>query len=412
MAALGKRSAKYASNYVASILLIIAVVIGVNYIGSEHPKRFDLTQNSQFTLAPQTVQVLKKLNADIEIKSFFPGGVDEPLKALLVEYRGVSKRVNFEFYDPNKRPDIANQYGVKTYGTVQNILTGSKIKFGTVIVLNGKRQEKIENRSGGVEEQDLTNAIIRASRSEVKKIYFVQGHGEKDPSNEERDGYSLAQKTIEGQGYPVGTLNLNTAKIPDDAKVLIVAGPKGGFFPEEVQKLNDFLNKGGRGLFLLLDPIHEASLDGFLKEWGIVAEKGVERINTAEGQAIDGAAFAPIISRYESHKITDNFNLDTVFPFTRSIRADSTLPSGIKVDTLFKSGDDSWVETNMDLERSAFDPKTDIKGPNSLAVAVTKDIKAASENASAVKSQLVVAGTSDELFLDAGRKQQFIHEHA
>src|SRR5262245_34471092 len=71
---LGKRSAKYATNYAVSVILVIGLVSGVNFLGTRHPKRFDLTGTGEHSLAPQTLQILEKLNQDVDIKAFFPGG--------------------------------------------------------------------------------------------------------------------------------------------------------------------------------------------------------------------------------------------------------------------------------------------------------------------------------------------------
>ena len=60
-----------------------------------------------YTLAPQTSQMLGKLNKDIDIKAFFPGGEYPPLKELLTEYRTSNRHVRFEFIDPDKHPDLA-----------------------------------------------------------------------------------------------------------------------------------------------------------------------------------------------------------------------------------------------------------------------------------------------------------------
>ncbi len=70
---LGRRSTKYATNYIVSVVLVIAIVAAVNYLGQRHTKRFDLTAAGRFTLAPQTLQVLDKLNRDLDVKAFFPG---------------------------------------------------------------------------------------------------------------------------------------------------------------------------------------------------------------------------------------------------------------------------------------------------------------------------------------------------
>jgi ABC-type uncharacterized transport system involved in gliding motility auxiliary subunit len=395
-ASIGKRSTKYATNYVVSLILVIAVVAGLNYIGQRHPKRIDTTSIGRFTLAPQTIQVLGKLSQNVDIKAFFPGGDYAPLKELLMEYKTVNPHIHYEFIDPDRQPDIAKQYDVTVYGTVQNPFTGSQLKFGTVIVSYGARTEKIEKRSEEVQEEDLTNAIIKVGRSEAKKIYFIQGHGEKDPSDAERTGYSEAKKAMEGQGYKVETTNLvSERKVPDDAKVLIEAGPTTEPLPQEVQFIKDFLNKGGDGFFLLLDPPPAPSFEGFLKDWGIKADNDLVLDVSGVGRLMGAGPSIPLVRTYENHKITDRFKAMTFFPLTRSIQPEKTLPSGITVDPLFKSDVNSWGETDLKSKQASYDPGVDLKGPLPLAVAATKEVTPASDKAPAVKSRMVVTGTSN-----------------
>ena len=247
MASLGRRSTKYASNYIVSVVLVFAIVAGLNYVGQRHAKRFDLTAAGRFTLAPQTLQVLDKLNKDLDIKAFFPGGEYAPLKELLLGYRTRNHRVRYEFIDPDKQPDVAKQYDVTVYGTFSNPFTGSQMKSGTVVLIYDGRREKVEKRSEEVREEDLTNAMIKVQRSEAKKVYFVQGHGEKDPADTERGGYAAAKKGLEDQGYKVDTVNLaSQGKYPADAKVLVLAGPTTEPFPQELEFLNGFVNRRRR----------------------------------------------------------------------------------------------------------------------------------------------------------------------
>ena len=209
-------------------------------------------------------EILEKLNQDIDIKAFFPGGDYPKLRDLLVEYRTRSRRIKYEFIDPEKHPDVAKAYEVTVYGTFSNPFTGTQLKSGTVILIAGDRREKVEKRSEEVREEDLTNALIKLQRKETKKIYFVQGHGEKDPGSTERGGYSEAKKGLEDQGFKVETVNLaSEAKVPDDAKVVVVAGPTAEPFPQELQYLTDFLNRGG-GVLVMIDP-QAPSLESFLK---------------------------------------------------------------------------------------------------------------------------------------------------
>jgi ABC-type uncharacterized transport system involved in gliding motility auxiliary subunit len=397
LATLGKRSTKYAGNYIVSVILVIALVSGLNYIGQRHPKRFDLTAVGRYTLAPQTDQVLTKLNKSLDIKAFFPGGDYPPLKELLQEYRTQNPRyVHFEFIDPDKQPDVAKQYEVTAYGTFQNPFTGSQLKFGTVIVQYGDRREKVEKRSEEIREEDLTNAIIKVQRAEAKKVYFIEGHGEKDPADTERGGYSEAKKALEEQGYKVETVNVaSQGKVPLDAKVLIEAGPSNEPFPQELQFLNDFLNRGG-GLLLMLDPPPGgASLESFLKGWGVKADNDVILDVSGAGRLMGAGPSIPLVLRYENHKITDRFRAMTFFPLARSVEAAKDSVPGVTVETLFKSNENSWGETDLKSKEASFEEGKDLKGPLSMAVAVTKEIKPGSDSSSAVKARMVVVGDSD-----------------
>jgi ABC-type uncharacterized transport system involved in gliding motility auxiliary subunit len=395
LSSLGKRSTKYATNYVVSLILIIAIVAGLNYIGQRHPKRIDTTGSGRFTLAPQTTQVIEKLNKDVDVKAFFPGGDYGPLKELLVEYRTISSHIHYQFIDPDRQPDVAKQNDVTVYGILNNPLTGRTIKFGTVIISQGDRREKIEKRSEEVLEEDLTNAIIKVGRSEAKKIYFVQGHEEKDLADTDRSGCSEVKKALESQGYKVETVNLvSDGKVPDDAKVLIEAGPKTEPFPQELQLIRSFLDRGGVGFFLLVDPHPAPSFETFLKDWGVKVNNDLVLDVSGAGKLMGAGPSIPLVLNYESHKITDRFKAMTFFPFTRSIEPEKTVPSGVTVESLFKSNPNSWGETDLNSREASYNPAKDLKGPLSLAVAATKEVKPSTGGGQAAKSRIVVTGTS------------------
>jgi ABC-type uncharacterized transport system involved in gliding motility auxiliary subunit len=389
---LGKRATKYTGNYVISVILVIALIAGLNYIGQRHAKRFDMTTSGRYTLAPQTLQVLDKLDKDLDIKAFFPGGQYAPLSELLIQYKVRSPHIHFEFIDPDKKPDVAKQYDVTVYGSIQN-RRGSQLKFGTVVISYGGKREKVEKRTEEVLEEDLTNAIIKVGQTEAKKIYFIQGHDEKSPSDVEQYGYSAAKEALEKQAYKVSTVNLvSEGKVPSDAKVLIEAGPKKEPFAQELQFINDFLNKGG-SVLVMVDP-KSPSLEPFLKNWGVQADNDVVLDVSGLGRLAGFNESIPLVLEYESHKITDRFKFMTFFQLVRSIQPDKNIPSGTTVETLFKSNPNSWGETDLNSPKASFDSKTDLKGPLSLAVAVTREIKAEAGKQPA-KARMVVVGDSD-----------------
>jgi ABC-type uncharacterized transport system involved in gliding motility auxiliary subunit len=409
MASLGKRSSKHATNYVVSLLLVIAIVAGLNFIGQRHVKRFDTTGNRQFSLAPQTLQVLEKLGGEVDIKAFFPGGDYAPLRDLLVQYRTASRRVRFEFIDPDRQPDIARQYNVSAYGVIQNPLTGAQLKYGTIVIDYGDGREKIEKRSEEVQEQDLTNAIIKVGRAEIKRVYFVQGHGEKDPSDTGQSGYSQARKGLEDQGYEVDVVNLATeGKVPADAGVLVIAGARTAPFDQEMEFVADFLQAGG-GVLLMTDPGPAPSHAAFLKDWGILVDEHLVVSGESFRILNKGPEILPIIA-YNSHAITEDLNIMTIFPFTRSIRPAEEKPDRATLEILFNSAPGSWGETNRTT--NSLDNE-DVPGPLPLAVAASKEIRAGTENTAELMARMVVIGTSgfvtNEYFPLQGNSNLFLN---
>ncbi|MDR1726527.1 MAG: GldG family protein [Acidobacteriota bacterium] len=397
MATLGRRSSKYAANYAISLVLVLAVVVGLNYVGRRHVRRFDVTANSRFTLAPQTLKVVESLDKagkDVEIKAFFPGGNHEPLQAMLTEYGALSRHLRYEFIDPDRQNDVANRYGVTVYGLLENPITREAIKFGTVVVSYGDRTERIEKRSEEIEEQDMTNALVKVSRTGTKKVYFISGHGEKDPDDSDRFGYALAKKALEEQGYAVDKANLVAeGKVPEDANVLVVAGPQNEPFPQEMDFIAGFLDAGGAALFMM-DPKPSPALQGFFDGWGVQIDDDVVLDVSGVGRLMGASESMPLVRDrdYGQHPITDRFTTMTFFPLTRSIRPVDQAPDGVTVTTLFSSNASSWGETDLDSSSAEFNPDEDFQGPVPMAVAASKET--AADDASARTARLVVTGTA------------------
>src|SRR5262249_27196834 len=150
---------------------VLGILVAVNYIGVRQKKRWDLTANQSFSLSDQTRNVLGKLDAPLQVMVFaqetdFPRYQDK-----LKEYEYLSKQMSTDYVDPDKKPTVARQNQVQQYGT---------------IVFNYKgRTERVTADT----EQDITNGIIKVVTGQQKKVYFVQGHGERDTVSTERDGY-------------------------------------------------------------------------------------------------------------------------------------------------------------------------------------------------------------------------------
>ena len=109
------------------------------------------------------------------------------------------------------------------------------------MVKAGQKDERIN----AADEETLTNTLTKLLRAEVKKIYLVKGHGELSPESKDPDGLSTAKEQIEKQNYKVEEIVLmQTASIPEDATILMIAGPKTDPLDSELDLIRNYINRG------------------------------------------------------------------------------------------------------------------------------------------------------------------------
>jgi len=391
-AGLGRRSTKFGINSATSVVLMLGILGFVNYLGAQHSKVIDMTTEKTFSLSDQSVKVARELKEDVHIKAFYTGpGEYVPDRDLLRLFTHQNSKISFEFIDPDKEKQVADQYQVTAYGELQNPMTGQSTKFGTLILEMGKKTERIEKQGGALKEEDITNALMKLVKGVQKTIYFTLGHGEKQiDSTDQRTGYQLAKNGLEKENYVVKTLNLiQEGKVPADASAVVMAGPTTEPVASELDSLDAYLNGGG-SVLLLLDPPPSASLKDFLKKWSL--EPGDNFVVDASGMGkIFGAGpTIPLVSKYEGHRITQGFNVMTFFPLARSIVPAKPAVEGITVEPLLRTNEASWGESDMKpgAKQVQFDEKSDIKGPVTIGDVATKTI-------GDKKGRLVVIGDSD-----------------
>ena len=177
---LGGRSARFGINSATSVLLLIGILAFVNYLGAQHVKRVDMTTEKIYSLSDQSTSVAQQIKDDLRIKAFYPGGDYAPARDLLNLYKDKNNKISFEFVDPDKQPQVAQQYTVSAYGEYQNPMTGDSFRYGTLILEMAGKTERIEKQTEPLREEDLTNALMKLVKGEKKTIYFTEGHGEKN----------------------------------------------------------------------------------------------------------------------------------------------------------------------------------------------------------------------------------------
>jgi ABC-type uncharacterized transport system involved in gliding motility auxiliary subunit len=339
------------------------------------------------------------VNAIAFFRSDTPG--KRTAEDLLNQYASHSRgKFTWRIEDTDRAPALARHYGVESYGTVV-LESGSAPQAKTEKVLDA-------------EEEKLTNALVKITRSGKRVVYVLKGHGEREVGNTDRPGLSQAKEQMERANYDVKELLLaREPKVPGDAALVIVPGPRTDLFPQELEALDAHIARGGK-VFFMASPFQAEGLKKYLEKYGVVLDDDVVIELNPIGQLFGVGPLVPIISQYEPHPITkDLAGVMTLFPLTRSVAGARTLPRGTNVQALARTSDQSWGETDRAVFQrgEAKQDPAEKKGP--LAVALVATVEAAppagegpraapavgktegADSGRPAKARIVVVGTAD-----------------
>lgn len=359
------RSARYGANAAIYTIAFIGLLVAINYLSTIHHTRLDLTSEKVYSLSSQSVNVVKGLQKPLKLYGFFQGGENPAARELYDMYAYYSPKVSYELVDPDKHPELAERFKVSVMGTTHLQYGGDKGEGTNITELN---------------EEALTNAIIRATSKSKKVIEFLDGHGEADIDDAEtQTGLGIIRKDLEGEGYEVRKLELaQLAKVPDDANLVVVAGPIKPIGQHEIDALNDYLKHGGRMLAMYRpqrpdNPIDEDAIIKLASEWGVKVGNDIvvdQVVRLFEGPAL---GLNPIVQTYGESPIVKDFKQRTVFPMTRSLTAEPNLKTGLTVTPVAKTSDTSWAEVDLDTlfrQQKAELTAKDTRGPIAVVMAV------------------------------------------
>jgi ABC-type uncharacterized transport system involved in gliding motility auxiliary subunit len=390
------RQARFGTLAAVSILVVLGILAAINYLSTRHNRRWDLTAAHQFSLSDQTKKVLHDLKEPVKIRVFARSDDFPRLRDRLDEYTYQSKQVSAEYIDPEKKPGLAQTYGVTALNTIVMDYKG--------------RNEKVTSDG----EQEVTNALIKVIQGRTPKVYFTQGHGEKDTASAERTGYNaIAAGLTSGNFLVENVVVAQQGKVPDDADVLIVAGPKTDFLAPEIDAVKTYLGKGGK-VMVLLDPVlkadqaQPAGLQALLKDWGIEADNDIVLDVSGTGRlALGTDESVPVAASYPPHPITENFKLLTAYPLARSMSPVEGGVNGHTAQKIVETSKNSWGETNLKSLTGGQPAKLDEgdkRGPLALASAVSAPVAATSpaqtpaaekDGAKTAETRVVAFGDSD-----------------
>lgn len=311
-----------------SLLYVVAVVSGLVIalaISFGFQTEWDTSRDRANTLSPQTVDVLRGLEDDVEVYPLYSKQNEverESYWRLLRSYRQQSDRIRVEFIDPQQQPGRLSALGIDP--------RGERVSDGMTVVARGPRRLTFR----GMDEAAITNAILEIGREGRRVVGFVRGYGEHDPDAAAGGGYREARAALQEEYYDVLDVDLSEG-VPAEVTVLIVGGPTLPIPEDDLATLQTWLEGGGR-LLALMEPGDRSGLDVVLERWGLRATDGVvvEPVNNVN----DSDQFVRAVS-YTGHVAVEGFGsrMPTAFPVVGPVEDFETGEPRLFRDALVRS---------------------------------------------------------------------------
>jgi len=357
------RTAQQGTNTTILTLAVIAILAVINFVGFRHHKTFDLTTEKLYTLSDQTRNIVSGLKQDL-IVARFDKTPNTTFDDLMAEYKTLSPHFKYQFVDPQQKPEVAQDFGAT--------------HMGDVVVAYGVRKDHLDaGARGQLGEEDITGAIVKVTSDKIKEVCFVTGHGEKSLTDGSQDGFTQVDAGLKKENYTTKTVNLIAENgVPPDCSVLVIAGPKQSYYPQETAMLGKFLDAGGNAL-IMVDPATDPKLDDLFQSWNVAVGSNVVVDASGMGQLFGGGPIIPVVQDFGSSPITKGFQGSVAFfPLARTAAiADKskTIPQTVE---LLKTSERSFTIPKLEpgQKKISFDSKTDKIGPLSLGVTANRKV--------------------------------------
>lgn len=357
------RQTRYTAYVFVYIVVILAVLGAANWLADRHNKSYDSTANKRFSLADQTEKVVKNLKEDVKITYFDKTSDFSRARDLLDRYDNLSSKLSVVYVDPDKSPQLAKAYGVRSYGTIY-------------VEAQGKKEE-----AKSLTEEEVTGALIRALKGGERSVCAVSGSGEHGLDDTGRTGYSSLKELLEKNNYKARSISLlEKPEVPASCTILMVGGPRYDYPEPVVNAIKTYVEGGGRALIMVDPPLNigkeetaeNAALVKLLEGWGITLQKDLALDTSGVGQIFGLSELVPLVSNYEYHPIVrDMKEVATAFPVARSLEVKSA--GKASAEKLFSTSGNSYATTNLSSAQISIDPDKDKKGPLTLGAAGTYD---------------------------------------
>ncbi len=361
--------------------VVVAVII-VNLLVAQLNLQIDMTDNNVYTLSEQTRGVLADLDEEVTIYVLARRN-EEPAQIMeaLGRYEQASPWVRIETVDADANPGFVAQYDPEGEGLGNgSVIVATEDNYRPISILDlysiDNRNPQAPTIMGLNVERRVTNALIYVATGQTPIIYQTIGRGE---APVEQIGDMAAD--LAAENYEMRSLNLIQApQVPEDGAVLLLLGIRTDLSEGEAQKIKEFLESGGRAVFMvdvLADQL--PILNDLLSGYGLRLSDGV--VIEGNQNYHTGNEFQ-LVPDLASHPITDSLidaRSPIMMPYGRAIEILSQKPRGVTIEPLAQTSADSFLRVDLGNSDPARTPG-DLPGPFiTAASAVDREFSSSEE---------------------------------
>lgn len=243
---LKKKWLRDTSKTILLVVILFAAFIGINVLVQNlELQDIDVTQNKLFTLSDASKNQVKDISKDVKI--YLIGiSEDTSIVDLVKQYNKTNEKITYEvILDIQDRADLKSKYSITDETQLIIIETSENSKLLTTDELY--TYDYTTYQQIDISEEKITNAIVNLTLAEKPKIYFLTGHNE----------YSIETEMTILNAYLTNEVNeiealdlLVKEQVPEDASLLVISSPQKDFLDTEVDKITNYINNGGKILWM------------------------------------------------------------------------------------------------------------------------------------------------------------------
>lgn len=242
------------------IAIILVAFVSLNlWIQSLDLTPIDFTKEKLYTLSDESKDLIKDINQEVTIY-FFGFLEDSSIVNLAKQYGKEKDNIKVECIQYSQRPDLAQKYEVSSEDDIKIVVQAPE-RYKVLTTSDLYTYDMTTYETIDITEQKLTNTIIDTTIARKPTIYFLTGHQE---YTLDQDLATLQQELINDVNE-VKTLDLLITEFPTDCDVLVIATPLKDFSDSETEKILNYIQNGGKILWLNDPTIEETNFPNIKK---------------------------------------------------------------------------------------------------------------------------------------------------